>query len=548
MKKFKRVSVQGGSLRGARYSDVSEADIRKSAKSYRGDPRFSQFCKQWVAAETFASDPELEKRTSEGLDKTSQAKTWLGLGWLSVFGFTKDNWRGVQQRLKGRWMTSFWVLLFLMVVISRPAFGRLCARLFGLTLRFCFRRLVTLILSIIDTILEEAILQAESALVPDPAPNNPTPSDNQLARDTVPSYFVHLLCMVLGALVSRQFPGTLTGPIRPPVNWLWKFCNVARLEGVGRHINKSRFVCVCDAPIRYQPMLQQLISQLCYAKRRTIIQYRCAPDERKSDWAQLQLTAHFESQTWSDHVWSVGCRVSWLTSTFPTATWEDISTNLALCVCVCVMHPFAISRCFSNWFHSYATPKGVPSSNTGVPQMNEKVIGRSCSWQHTLNLKHIYIYIYIYLVHVKVANIVGQFKKQTTVPTRGIPCVEKTHPWWNTSAFSSRSHAWNEPGKSWSLDCEKNEAKRKKWASWKQLGVEPKIRGKHPKGMVKIMENPINPWMTWGKPTIFGNNNLKLATMKYSQVLIRRNNILKIVYMFHSLPCWRTSFFWLKLR
>ena len=218
VKKFKRVSVQGGSLRGARYSDVSEADIRKSAKSYRGDPRFSQFCKQWVAAETFASDPELEKRTSEGLDKTSQAKTWLGLGWLSVFGFTKDNWRGAQQPLKGRWMTSFWVLLFLMVVISRPAFGRLCARLFGLTLRFCFRRLVTLILSIIDTILEEAILQAESALVPDPAPNNPTPSDNQPARDTVPSYFVHLLCMVLGALVSRQFPGTLTGPIRPPVN------------------------------------------------------------------------------------------------------------------------------------------------------------------------------------------------------------------------------------------------------------------------------------------------------------------------------------------
>ena len=66
---------------------------------------------------------------------------------------------------------------------------------------------------------------------------------------------------------------------------------------LGRHINKSRFVCVCDAPIRYQPMLQQLISQLCYPKRRTIIQYRCAPDERKSDWAQLQLTAHFESQT-----------------------------------------------------------------------------------------------------------------------------------------------------------------------------------------------------------------------------------------------------------
>ena len=62
-------------------------------------------------------------------------------------------------------------------------------------------------------------------------------------------------------------------------------------------ISTNLALCVCDAPIRYQPLLQQLISQLCYAKRRTIIQYRCAPDERKSDWAQLQLTAHFESQT-----------------------------------------------------------------------------------------------------------------------------------------------------------------------------------------------------------------------------------------------------------
>ena len=100
VKKFKRVSVQGGSLRGARYSDVSEADIRKSAKSYRGDPRFSQFCKQWVAAETFASDPELEKRTSEGFDKTSQAKTWLGLGWLLCLASQKTTGEGCNNGLR----------------------------------------------------------------------------------------------------------------------------------------------------------------------------------------------------------------------------------------------------------------------------------------------------------------------------------------------------------------------------------------------------------------------------------------------------------------
>ena len=35
------------------------------------------------------------------------------------------------------------------------------------------------------------------------------------------------------------------------------------------------------------------------------------------------------------------------------------------------------------------------------------------------------------------------------------------------------------------------------------LGVEPKIGGKPPKWMVKIMENPMNKWMIWGVFPIF---------------------------------------------
>lgn len=216
VKKFRRVSVQGGSLKGARYSDVSEIDIRKSAKSYRGDPRFSQFCKQWVAAETFASDPEVEKRTSEGIDKAAPGKSWFGNGCFSMSGFARDSWKVLQPRLKGRWVTSFWILLFLMIVISRPAFGRLCARLFGLALRFCFRKLVTLVISIIDTVLEEAILQTEIALMPDSASSVPITSDNHQPKDSVSSYLMHFLCIAFGALVSRQFPGTSVGPMRQP--------------------------------------------------------------------------------------------------------------------------------------------------------------------------------------------------------------------------------------------------------------------------------------------------------------------------------------------
>ena len=218
MKKFKRVSVQGGSLRGARYCDVSEVDIRKSAKSYRGDPRFSQFCKQWVAAETFASDPEVERRASEAGNRANQSTAWPGFGWTALLGVTKDSWRVAQQRLKGRWMTSFWLVLFLMIVISRPAFGRLCARLFGLTLRFCLRRLVNLVIAMIDTVLEEAILQTEIALVAEPTPTDVNLPPGHPPREAASSYFVHFICMILGALVSRQFPTTSMGPIRQPAN------------------------------------------------------------------------------------------------------------------------------------------------------------------------------------------------------------------------------------------------------------------------------------------------------------------------------------------
>jgi len=48
------------------------------------------------------------------------------------------------------------------------------------------------------------------------------------------------------------------------------------------------------------------------------------------------------------------------------------------------------------------------------------------------------------------------------------------------------------------------------------MGVEPKIGGKiPPKWMVKMMENPINPWMIWGgKPIIFGNTHIPTLNQK----------------------------------
>ena len=55
-----------------------------------------------------------------------------------------------------------------------------------------------------------------------------------------------------------------------------------------------------------------------------------------------------------------------------------------------------------------------------------------------------------------------------------------------------------------------------------QYGLWTKNRGENTQnGMVKIMENPINPWMIWGEnPTIFGNIHILQKSLEYVRVVI----------------------------
>ena len=113
-----------------------------------------------------------------------------------------------------------------------------------------------------------------------------------------------------------------------------------------------------------------------------------------------------------------------------------------------------------------------------------------CTYIHIIDIIR---YIYIYLVHVKVANNVGQPKKQTTAPNKRNPLCWKNHiPGETPQLFRrSRSHAWNEPGKSWSLGLIKNEGKTKKMGFLETTGCWTKNRGKTPKrNGCFIMENP----------------------------------------------------------
>ena len=53
--------------------------------------------------------------------------------------------------------------------------------------------------------------------------------------------------------------------------------------------------------------------------------------------------------------------------------------------------------------------------------------------------------------------------------------------------------------------------------SEREMGVEPKIGGKTPKWMVKIMENPMNKWMIWGYHYFWKHPN---KTVKQSKTFL----------------------------
>ncbi|CAK8996465.1 Bacitracin synthase 1 (BA1) [Includes: ATP-dependent cysteine adenylase (CysA) (Cysteine activase) [Durusdinium trenchii] len=50
VKKMRRVVISGGPLRGARYGDIPESEVARWSKSYKGDARFGQYCKQFMAS------------------------------------------------------------------------------------------------------------------------------------------------------------------------------------------------------------------------------------------------------------------------------------------------------------------------------------------------------------------------------------------------------------------------------------------------------------------------------------------------------------------
>ena len=206
-KKFRRAVVAGGSLRGARYSDLPDSEIRKCSKGYRGDPRFVQYCKQFVSSELVDDSCIPAPITKVSDEKQCEASTFMK-GIQIPQKFLTYVGQMVQHHFRGRWLSFGFLVCFLCIVVSRPAFGRLCGRIFSLVIRMCFRRVIGLISVIIDSVLEETAIHLEEALMPSPETIPTRESPNYVMQPQTHSFsqlLMNGLCVGLGSLLHRTF-------------------------------------------------------------------------------------------------------------------------------------------------------------------------------------------------------------------------------------------------------------------------------------------------------------------------------------------------------
>ena len=170
--RFKRAVVAGGKHKGARYTDLSEAEIRRCATSYRGDPRFAQYCKQWVSlhllspADTSTAESSGVRPEKEGVKSDLFQPTWSSWMWTKF----KQLGSAVKSFARSRKLLSFCLLLAFAFLMSRPSFGILFSKLSVLMIRGVIRRSIGFLASVMDAVLDEAIEHVESALSGQPLP------------------------------------------------------------------------------------------------------------------------------------------------------------------------------------------------------------------------------------------------------------------------------------------------------------------------------------------------------------------------------------------
>ena len=199
-KQFKRATVQGGPLQGARFLEVGWDDLRKAAKSYRSDPRFNQFAKRVLSEKALGHESNVQSQNSPAI------KTWSQF--MSSYARRASVW--FWGRMKTRLGLVLFIFLILMIVLSRPLFYAVVAKTLVLSIRLALRRSIGLLVLLVDAILDEAANSLETALIVPPTNQIPAVISQQ-SQMTTPQRTFHELIMnalftMIGLLIGHRLP------------------------------------------------------------------------------------------------------------------------------------------------------------------------------------------------------------------------------------------------------------------------------------------------------------------------------------------------------
>lgn len=209
-KKFRKTVIAGGSLKGARYLDVSAEDLAKAARSYRSDPRFQQFAKRWIASKTLG---QVSHDTPVG-----ESDKRLG---SRCYAFVVAAVKWLLSKTRGRLTALAGVCLILILLVSRPMFYVVLGKFITLSVKMVLRRVLGTITLVLDAILDEVSDQLDTALLTHTSntqekkvvSHEPFPQNSQHSSDH--KIIMHAFCILIGTLLGHQWPRAAVPPRNP---------------------------------------------------------------------------------------------------------------------------------------------------------------------------------------------------------------------------------------------------------------------------------------------------------------------------------------------
>ena len=129
-------------------------DLKRSARSYRADPRFNQYAKRMVS-EMALGDANSASNAKKNASETPSR--WCSWRRAREWG----SW--ILLKVKGKIFLAIFTCMVLLLVLSRPLFYAVFARCLRVVVRLALRRSVGLLVILIDALLDEAVTPPRGA-------------------------------------------------------------------------------------------------------------------------------------------------------------------------------------------------------------------------------------------------------------------------------------------------------------------------------------------------------------------------------------------------